>query len=85
MVIQVADSSAATPKDSPASYAEIESPNTIIMSVMVIELTGIEEQLASMKATLDRLLKESAEKNAQIKRQSRQIVNLTKKLEKRPI
>jgi len=39
------DSSTATPKESPASYAEIESPNTIIMSVMVTELTSIEEQL----------------------------------------
>ena len=38
-----------------------------------------------MKATLDRLLKESAEKDAQIKHQNKQIANLTKKLEKRPI
>jgi len=38
-----------------------------------------------MKATLDKLLKESVEKDAQIKHQSRQIAKLTKKLEKRPI
>jgi len=38
-----------------------------------------------MKATVDRLLKESAEKDAQIKRQNKQIANLTKKLEKQPI
>ena len=52
---------------------------------MVTELTNIEEQLASMKATLDKLLKESAEKDGQIKHQSRHIAKLTKKLEKRPI
>ena len=65
------DSSAATPKESPASYAEIESPNTIIMSVMVTEVTSIEEQLASMKVTQDKLLKESVKKKAQIKRQNK--------------
>ena len=57
------------------SHVEIESPNTIIISIMVTEATNIEEQLASMKATMDRLLKESAEKDSQIKRQSRQIAN----------
>ena len=72
-------------RESLLSHAEIESPNTMIMSVMVTEVTSIEEQLASMKVTLDRLLKESVEKDAQIKRQSRQIANLTKKLEKQPI
>ena len=35
-----------------------------------------------MKATLDRLLKESTEKDAQIKRQNKQITNLTNKLGK---
>jgi len=36
-----------------------------------------------MKATLDRLPKESAEKDAQIKRPSDQIAKLTKKLKKK--
>jgi len=52
---------------------------------MVTEATSIEEQLASMKVTLDRLLKGSVGKDAQIKRQGRQVAILTKKLEKRPI
>ena len=52
---------------------------------MVTELTNIEEQLASMKATLDKLLKESVEKDAQIKLQNEQIADLTKKLKKQPI
>jgi len=52
------------------------------MPIMVTEVTNIKEQLASVKATLDRLLKERAEKDAQIKRQNKQIADLTKKLEK---
>jgi len=40
------------------------------MSVMVTAATSFEEQLASMKTTLDRLSKESAKKDAQIKRQN---------------
>jgi len=46
---------------------------------------NLEEQLASMKAMMERLCKESAQKDAQIKRQNKRIVDLTKKLEKRPI
>jgi len=37
--------------------------------------------LANMKATLERLLKENMEKDAQINRQNKQNVGLTKKLE----
>jgi len=40
------------------------------MPVLVREVTNIEEQLESMKATLDRLSRESPEKDAQIKRQN---------------
>jgi len=46
-------------------HAEIESSDAIIMPVMVIEAANIEEQ--SMKATLDRLSRESVEKDVQIK------------------
>jgi len=35
---------------------------------MVIGAANLEEQLADIKATLDRLSKENAEKNAQVKR-----------------
>jgi len=38
------------------------------MPVMVTEAANVEEQLASMKATLDKFSGESAEKDAQIKR-----------------
>ena len=50
---------------------------------METEATNVEEQLANMKATLERLAKESLKKDAQIKRQSEQIATLMKKLEKR--
>ena len=77
------NSSAATPKKSPSSHVEVESSDTIIMPVMVAETANIEEQLESVKATLDRLSKGSAEKDAQIKRQNNQITELMKKLEKK--
>jgi len=77
------DSSAATPKESPASHVEVESFNTVVLPIMVIEATNIEEQLASMKATLDRLSKESVIKDAQIKCQNDPIAELIKMLEKK--
>ena len=64
------NSSTATPKESPSSDVKVESSDAVIMPIMVIEVANIEEQLANMKATLDRLLKESAEKDAQTKRQN---------------
>ena len=42
------------------SETEVESLDTVIMP----GVANLEEQLASMKATLDRLSKESAEKDA---------------------
>jgi len=65
------------------SEIEAESSDTVIMPVMMTGAANLEEQLASMMATLDRLSKESAEKDAQIKRQNDQIAELTKKLEKK--
>ena len=54
------------------------------MLVMVTEAANVEEQLASMKTTLERLAKESLEKDTQIKHQNKQIGSLMKKLEKQP-
>ena len=59
-----------------------ESSDIVIMPVMVIAATNFEDQLASMKVALDRLSKESAEKDTQIKLQNDQIAKLMKKLEK---
>jgi len=41
------------------------------MPVMAIEIANLEEELASMKATLERITKESLEKDAQINGQSK--------------
>ena len=53
------------------------------MLVMVTEAANVEEQLARMKATLDRLSRERTEKDAQIKSQNEQIAELMKQLEKK--
>jgi len=50
---------------------------------MMIEVINLEEQLEDMKAKLDKFQKESAEKDAQIKRQNEHIAELEKKLEKK--
>ena len=47
--------------------SETESFDTVIMPIMVTEAANVEQQLASMKATLDDLSRESVEKHAQIK------------------
>ena len=47
-----------------------------------MEAINLVEHLADMKAILDRLPKESTEKDIQIKHQNKKIVDLTKKLEK---
>jgi len=62
------DSSLSSSKESLFLHAETESFNTVVMPVMVIEAANVEEQLVSMKATLDRLSRESTEEDAQIKR-----------------
>jgi len=50
---------------------------------MVAEAINLEEELVNIKAILEGLSKENEEKDAQIKRQNKQITDLKKKLEKR--
>ena len=76
------DSASTSSKKSVSFYAKVESSATLIMLVMMTEAVNFEEQLASTKATLDLLSKESAEKNTQIKSQNEQIVELRKKLKR---
>jgi len=45
-------------------HAEAESSDTVVMPVMVTEVANLEEQSASMTATLDSLSRESAETDA---------------------
>ena len=58
-------------RDSFFSHVEVESSDTGIIPAMVTETTNLEEELANIKATLERLSKESKEKDAQIKRQNK--------------
>ena len=51
------DSFSTSSKKSLSVHAEVESSDTVIMLVMMTEAVNFEEQLASMKATLDRLSK----------------------------
>ena len=44
----------------------MKSSDIIVMPVMVIEAINLLEQLADMKTTMDRPLKESAERDSQI-------------------
>jgi len=80
----ISDSSMPSPSKSVLSQFEIKSSQTFIMLAMMIEAVNFEEKLASMKAKLERLSKESAEKDAHIKRQEQHITKLLKKLEKGP-
>jgi len=77
------ESSVPSPKGGRMSEIEAKSFDTVIMPIMMTGAANLEEQLASIKATLDRLSKESAEKEAQIKCQNDQIAELTKRLEKK--
>jgi len=54
---------------------------------MTIGTNSLEEEMVvvkAMKAMLERLIKESEEKEARIKSQEEKIARLTRKLEKRP-
>lgn len=57
-------------------------PSNIIMPIMVIGAFNLGEQIASMKATLERLCKENVDKDTKIKLQNEQIIDLIKVLEK---
>ena len=64
-------------------HAKAESSGIVIIPVMVTEAANFEEQLASMKATLDRLSRDSLEKDTQIKRQNEKSAELMKRLKKK--
>jgi len=54
----------ASSKGSLSSHAEDESFDAVVIPVKIRTTTNLEEQMASMNATLDRLSKEGAEKDA---------------------
>jgi len=57
---------------------------TVVMPVMTLGTNKLEEEMAIMKAMLERLVKENEEKEARIKLHEEKIARLTKKLEKWP-
>ena len=70
-------------KESLFLHVEVESSDTVVMPVIVTEVANVEEQLASMKAILDKLSRENAEKDAQSKCQNEQVTELMRHLEKK--
>jgi len=76
------DFSLSSSKESLFSHAKAEYFDTVIMPIMVTKAANFEEQPTNIKATLDRLSKESVETDTQIMRQNEQIAELVKKLEK---
>jgi len=61
------DSSASSPRKVARPQSKAESSLTVIMPAMMIGAVNFEEEFVSMKATLERLSKESVEKDARIK------------------
>ena len=66
------------------SESEVESSKIVVMPVMTIGMNNLKAEMATMKAMLEGLIKESEEKEARIKLQEEKIARLTKKLKKRP-
>ena len=66
------------------SQFETKLFHTVIMLAMMIGAVNLEEELANIKATLEKLSKESPKKDAHIKCQEEHIAKLMKKLEKGP-
>jgi len=75
-------SSVSPPKKVVFPQSEVQSSQIVIMLAMILGVVNLEEEFASMKATLERLSKESAEKDARIKRQEEHNAQLLKKLDK---
>ena len=63
------DSSSPSLKQVFQLQTEAESSKTIVMPIMRIGANNLEEEMAAMKAMLERLVKESEKKEARIKLQ----------------
>jgi len=65
-----------SPKGACLSETEAESSRTVIMPAMMKGSTTLEEEIANMKAILEKLTRESEEKEACIKLQEKKIARL---------
>jgi len=78
------DSSSPSLKQTFRSEAEVESSKTVVMPVMTIGINNLEEEMVGIKAMLERLVKDSEQKEVCIKSQEEKIAGLTRELKKRP-
>ena len=78
------DSSSMSLKQVVQSETKVESFQTIVMPVITIGTSNWKDEMAAMKAMLEKLVKENEEKEGHIKMQEQKITRLTKKLEKWP-
>ena len=63
------NSSSPSPKGPRMSETEVESIKTVVMPAMIIGTTTLEEDMANMKAILEKLTGDNEEKEARIKLQ----------------
>jgi len=75
------DSSVSPLKQVVFPQSEAELSQTVIMPAMMIRAVNLEKEFTIMKATLEKLSKESAEKDSRIERQEEHIAKLLKKLD----
>jgi len=61
---------------------KVESSKTIVMPALMIGSTSLEKEMSNMNVILEKLTRESEEKEARGKFQEEKIAKLTKKLEK---
>ena len=78
------NSSSLSLKQAFQSETKDESSKEIIMLVMTISTSNWEEEMVAMTTVLEKLIKESKEKEESIKLQDKKITRLTRKLEKQP-
>jgi len=78
------NSSWPSPKGVRMSETEVKSSKIVFMLAMMIGTTTLEEEMANMKAILEKLTRDNEEKEAHIKLQKEKIAKLTRKLGKRP-
>ena len=79
---EISNSSWPSPKRAHLSKIEAESSKTIVTPAIMAGSASLGEGMANMKAIIEKLTRESEEKEARIKFQEEKIAKLTKNLEK---
>jgi len=79
------NSSSPSAKGTRMSENEVEFSKTVVMLAIMTSTITLEEQMANMKAILEKLTRDNEEKEARIKFREENITKLTRKLEKRQL